>query len=264
LNVNGLTEFDRTTRIIGPNVDFSTANIALGTANTLIAEITDIAHSVIDVSGTATPRGTLQLDFNGHVPQIGDGWDIIDAGSFVGNFASVGLAPGQNLDPGLGFIVSQSTGGLNGNVANVSLTNKLVLSVNRSTGDVSISNLSGAWIDFDGYEIGSVGGFLDDGSWNSLQSQTEPGWQSIGAPSANLVAELNSGSSSVLTGDQSSDLGSLSDFTPSSLGENGDDITFQYSLASGETIDGIIQYEGNQNNLVLVVDPTSGDSVLQN
>jgi len=127
-----------------------------------------------------------------------------------------------------------------------------------------MSNLSGAGIDFDGYEIGSPGGFLDDGSWSSLQSQAEPGWQTIGAPSPNLVAELNSGDSSVVSGGQSFDLGGLYSFNPSTLGESGDDVTFQYSLASGDVVDGIIQYEGNQNNLVLVVDPTTGDGVLHN
>ncbi|MEO2048783.1 MAG: hypothetical protein ABGX16_19680 [Pirellulales bacterium] len=58
-------------------------------------------------------------------------------------------------------------------------------------------------------------------------------------------------------------LGNPYQFSPSAIGQTGN-LDFTYSLASGEVVDGIVRFEGPENNLVLVVDPTTGEGVLQN
>jgi len=263
LTVNGLTEFHRTTRIIGPNISLTTQDLALGTANLLVAEITGNTHSTISATSGAILRGTLELDFNGYVPLIGDSWDIIDAGSLTGSFATTRLASGDALADGLGLLVSNVAGGANGNLARVTVSSKLVLTVNRTTGQVTMGNIAGGSIDFDGYEIGSASGALSAASWNSLEDQSQPGWLEIGSPNANLLAELNANGSTVATGGTSFDLGNIYQFAPSAIGET-DNVSFNYSLSSGQVVDGIVKLAGNENNLVLVVDPTTGDAVLQN
>lgn len=262
LTVNGLTEFDRTTRIIGPNVNFSTQDIAFGTSNVFIAEITGNTHSTISASGDAILRGTLELDFNGHAPQAGDSWDILDAATITGDFTSTRVAAGVELADGLGLVVSKVAGG-NGAIARVNIASKLVLTVNRTSGAVTMGNIAGGVIDFDSYEIASASGSLAPRNWSSLEDQSVPGWLEIGAPTSNLVAELNPNGSTAAAGGTNLNLGNIYQFNPSAIGES-DSVAFNYSLASGEVVDGIVNFTGPANNLVLVVDPTTGASVLQN
>ena len=264
LTVSGLTELDRTTRIIGPNVAFETDELALGTANVMIAEVTGLPHSTVSVPGSATLRGTMQFDFSGYAPSVGDFWDIIDAGSITGSWSTVEAAPGTSLPAGVGLIASIVADGVHGNVARVTVDSKLVLTVNRDTGGVSMGNLASGMTDFDSYEVTSAGGNLSSANWNSLQDQAEPGWQEIGNPSDNLLAELNPFGSTVVSSSQSFDLGSAYDFMPTEFGQNGSDVQFRYSLASGAVVDGIVQYEGNANNLVLRVDPATGEAGIEN
>ncbi|MGI9455220.1 MAG: dockerin type I domain-containing protein [Aeoliella sp.] len=270
LSVTGGSSLNRSTRIIGTNVDFATDSIAFGSQSTLIAEITSGAHSTIDVSGSASLDGILQVEFNGHSPIAGDMWDIVDATSLSGEF-SLDTSTVGTLPNGLGLVLVNEAGGTNGNVARLQVSARLQLLVDRATGATQINNVTGAAVTLDGYEINSPGGALQPGDdlpvgtgWDSLEDQSTTGWLEIASPTSRLLAELNSDSSTVLNNSSAFDLGHAYGFSPTVIGQSLEDLTFQYSLPTGEVLDGFIEYEGPHNNLVLVVDPTTGEGALQN
>jgi hypothetical protein len=261
MEVTNDARLERITRIIGPGVSAEVGgDLRLG--GTFIPEITGAAHSTIQVPlGNATLGGTLRPEFSGGFsPMLGDSWTLITADTVSGSFASIDTSQVPALPRGVFFGVELNPGAS----TNVDLvvTNRLVLTVNRVSGAVAMENVVGDPIDIDGYSIGSAAGNLDPAGWTSLEGAGTPDWREIGSPSASLLAELNpTGSSTLNVGNQFS-MGSA--FQATSFGQP-EDIAFEYtSPGSGEIITGVVEYIGPHNNLVLTVDPTSGEAVLQN
>jgi hypothetical protein len=270
----GTVELNRATRVIGPNVNFSaTGPLTLGGVATsrLIAEITAATHSPLKTTGTATLAGTLELDFNGFMPTVVDTWSLVDAMTIDGAFASIVPDPNVTLSPGMAFDVRTIDGG-NGQIAQLYLRQLLVLTVNRGTGAVSITNPGASGVVFDGYGIQSAGGYLNpnDAVWTSLEEQpglAGPDWFEAN-PGANHLAELRAEGTSTVTGGQAWSLGNV--FTPpapTQFGQNFEDLTFSYNdPVSNTTVTGAVQYTGNAliNNLVLFVNPTTGQVHIRN
>ncbi len=179
------------TRIVGPNVQFTTNQLQFTGSSNLTAEITGPTHSAIDVSGLAILDGALTVDFNGFNPTtIGQSWTVATAGAVLGQFDSVSTP--DALPVGTGLDVEHVASGANTNV-NVSLERILSLQVNRQSGAVTIVNQGSSTLSFDGYSIASADGVFDssDGVWNSLSDDGVAGWVEANA-SENLLAELQS------------------------------------------------------------------------
>jgi hypothetical protein len=193
---------------------------------------------------------------------LGDSWTLITADTVSGSFASIDTSQAPALPRGAGFAVSVVPG--NSSSVVLSLANRLVLTVNRDSGAMSVENVIGDPIEVDGYSIGSPSGLLNPTGWMSLQDSGVAGWEEAN-PSSNFLSELNPLDSSALSaGDPAVSLGNAYSFTPAKLGDTGNDVTFEYTGPNGGVFDGLVEYIGRENNLVLTVNTATGEGVLTN
>lgn len=141
---------------------------------------------------------------------------------------------------------------------------KLTLTINRDTGRAILQNGSGEAISIDGYSISSPSGSLSVGGWRSLQDQGNSQWQEAN-PTATRLNEVNPLGSLTLNGTSLLTLGSP--FVPSATtlpqALKQEDIAFEYTTPSGDIRNGVVQYAG-YGNLVVIVDPITGNAILRN
>lgn len=141
---------------------------------------------------------------------------------------------------------------------------KLKLVVDRRTGTVAIHNGTGEAIDVDGYSIHSAGDSLNPAAWSSLADQSLAGWQEANA-AAGRLSELNPTGSLLFGNATVANLGHAFATHATSIGQASEasDLRFEYTTANGDIRNGVVEYVGF-NNLVLVVNPLTGDSTLRN
>ncbi len=243
-------------RITGPNVQYQVGG-DYSSRGTLIAEITGDSHSAIDVTGTANLGGVLQVELSGVDPAFGQSWPLLSAAEVTGDFANVNVA-GATLPRGLRFATSRSGG-------DVSLTvdNALLLSINRLTGAGAIENPIGGAVEFVGYSINSAGGLVGPGNWTSLMSSGAggAGWEEANPQSTHL-SELNlTGSASLAVGGKL-DLGAP--YVPGPQTPDQEDVVFQYVTEAGQLVQGLVEFVGPANDLVLTVNPDTGEAAISN
>lgn len=143
----------------------------------------------------------------------------------------------------------------------------LVLTVDRDTGNMAVTSPYGD-VEFDAYTITSANGALNVVGWQSLQDQSASGWSEVNS-SNQLIGELQSVGTTQLTplGTLSLGNGYSPDLTGIPFGVDPSDLTFAVrSLTTGETSEGVVEYTGSGliNNLVLTIDPESGDARITN
>ena len=242
-------------------------NLALGATGTLTAEITAADHPPISVGGGATLGGTVDAQFNGVAPVPGNSWDLIDATNLLGSFSEI--TSNVTLGAGQSFAIREMAGGVNGMLAQLVLEQRLSLSVDRQSKIVSISNPGTGEVSIDGYRIESAVGSINPISWNSFEDQQLDGgnWdEGAGGGTANQLTELNPDSSRTLGNSAAESIGTV--FQPNfvALGQETEDLLFTYTTPTGEIVQGPVDYVGRKqhNNLVLVVDPASGEGRMQN
>jgi hypothetical protein len=263
----------RTTRVIGPNVNFTSSGMNAGinfqNMSVFIPEITGSNHSALKTTGNAALGGTLQVDFNGVTPTVGQSWNILDAASVTGAFASILPDPGLPL--GAGQIVTTRTvsGGANGRLVQLLVQQLPIVTVNRGTGAVAITNPGTAGVPLDGYTIESPSGSLSLANWQSLEDTDVAGPDWVEAnPSANRLSELKPVSTGTLVGGGSWGLGNVfQPAPPTQFGVSREDLVVQFNdPITQSTVNGIVQYVGteNINNLVLFVDPATGNVKIRN
>lgn len=150
---------------------------------------------------------------------------------------------------------------------NLVLSSLPTLVVNRETGDVLLRNDMDAAVEFESYSIGSPSGSLNaaNGGWQSLSDQAEPGWSETAANSQ-LLAEGTGGSPFSLVNGASRSLGKAYVPVPVAFGVDAEDLAFQFSETGFGPLSGPTEYVGQNvaNNLVLFVDPVTGQGVLKN
>ena len=230
--------------------------------------ITGSGFTPINVTGTASLGGDLDVTFSGFTPSTTDTWTLAEADALGGGFGSITatgitLLTGQFLD-----VRAIDAGG--GRVAAELFVDQLVtLEVDRLTRSVKMFSSSGVPIDIDGYTITSASGALNssDGAWNSLTEQVGGNWRESN-PSANHIGELKQ------TGDSSIDgagivLGNIYAPPPAPgfrmLAPGAEDLRFNYTSSDGTTRRGTVEYTGEIiNDLLLLVDPASGQVQLRN
>ena len=130
---------------------------------------------------------------------------------------------------------------------------------------MQIQNVIGNPISFDGYTIASPSGALG-GAWNSLQDQNLASWDEADNSGSTRLTEFKTSGTTTMNVGNSLNLGSpFAPAAPSAFGEEiGQDLTFQYSVPGGGTRSGIVEYTGGRNNLVLTIDPLTGEAAIQN
>ncbi|HEY3391105.1 MAG TPA: PEP-CTERM sorting domain-containing protein [Lacipirellulaceae bacterium] len=267
----GAVTLGRTLRVIGPNVNFNSTGAAITFQGTsvFIPEITGPTHSVLKTTGAALLGGTLQADFNGVTPTQGASWNIIDAATVNGSFATFLPDPGSPL--GLGQTIATRTvnGGMNGRLVQMYVRQLPVLNVDRATGAISITNPGNAGIDLDAYTIQSNSGSLTLANWQSLEdnpSVAGTGWFE-GNPTVNRLTEVRSGGVSTLAPSATWGLGNPFQPVYTQIGQSAEDLVFQFNdPVAQETVNGVVNYvgSGNINNLVLFADPATGNVKIRN
>jgi hypothetical protein len=255
LSVAGTMALNGISRVIGSTASITAGAVSFGGASAHTAELRAATHSPIR-------KAALGVGFT---PTVGTSWNIVDAAGISGNFSSVDLSA-FTLGPGQAARLARVAGGTNGQLLQLQYRNVLTLNVDWTTHAVSISSPSGQSIAIDSYSILSGSGGLSVSQWNSLQDQGTSGWAEA-TPTATALNELNSnvgGSLSINSTPRA--LGTP--FAPiiGPLGQNPEDLVFEYSGPSGEIVQGLVNYTGNRvlNNLLLTVDAATGQGQLKN
>jgi hypothetical protein len=253
------------TRVIGPNVNFtSSGNLTFTNTSVLQPTITGATHSTISTPGAVQAGGKIRPEFSGYSPVLGNTWNLVSGGSVSGQFSlDKSLAP---IGPrGTDFNLRQT-----GTGTILEYINKLIVQVNRSSGATSLQNVIGSSISIDGYTLSSPSGVLG-GTWNSLSQQPSSSWQKADNTNANRLTEFNPSASSTINVGGSLSLGTpYAPAAPTTFGQAiGEDLTFQYSVAAAgptpaRTVDGIVEFVGGRNNVVLTINPSTGQAAIQN
>ncbi len=263
------TNVARTTRVIGPNVNFSTQAVTFQNTSVFIPQITAATHSPIKSTNSAAIAGVLRPEFtNGVTPVAGNKWNLIDAPAITGQFTlDASAAPALPTGQVYQFSAVADPTSANGMYGQVSVKQLLVLNVNRTTGALSINN-GPSPVSIDGYSIRSTLGGLKPSGWSSLQDQAVSDWrESPPGGSMNALSELKPTGSTTITAATPRSLGNAFQLpTPTQFGTELEDITFEYYSAGGVVTQGIVNYIGDKqhNNLVLAVDPATGNARMEN
>ncbi len=269
--------FDRNLVIDGSGVSASFINdMVLGQSGVHTWRIPAAGASTLLVGGNADLGGTLRLQFPDGAPASGSTWNLMDSATVdagetpSSGFSSVDPSAVVGLVPGATFVVNSvaDAGSTNGVYTQLTLEQHPVLVVDRATGAVALQNFSGstATVDFDTYTIGSASGALSPAGWASI-SPTD-GWVEAN-PSANALSELipaPGGSASVAAGSSISLGTAVALATPTTFGEENEDITFRFAKPTDSTFtEGRVIYTGvPTNTLTLNVDPSTGEAQIVN
>ena len=263
-STTGVINFNRNISVSGPDVTISSAgDIGIGGRGRYHAEITGATHSVMTAAGNVQLNGILIPTFSGTaVPVEGASWDLFDSATVGNNFSEIRV---PNRVPGQGYVIETRPGG-NGVITSLAIRSTLVLEVNRDTGVVDITQPFGSPVSMNGYSIESASGNLGVGSWNSLDDQGIDGDWTEANPSSTALNELKPTSATVVSGSGFS-LGQA--YTPdfSTFGQAiQEDLVFEYfDTTTGQVVTGEVIYSGTKiNDLVLIVDPSTGEAQLRN
>ncbi|BBO33821.1 PEP-CTERM sorting domain-containing protein [Lacipirellula parvula] len=269
VNIGFAANFGRNLRVIGPNVNLSALSVNFQAESTFTAQITGATHSALKSTNVANLGGKLKLEFSGVTPTLGSSWNLIDASSFAGQFSSIDASAAPALPFGQVYEFNTVAGGgsTNGMYGRVSVAQKLVLNVNRSTGAVSMATGPGT-VSIDGYAIKSAQGSLSPAGWNSLQAQGVSDWRrSPQVGTSKQLIELKPTGSTAITSATPRALGNAFAYPAATqFGVEWEDLTFEYYTPDGKVTQGLINYTGTKrhNNLVLVVDPATGNAQVLN
>ncbi len=228
-------------------------------SGTLVAALTGNSHAPLNVGQTARLSGTLRVETVGVTPELGQQWTLLEAGTLEGVFESVESAPGAELPRGMrfGVVYDQSAG-----TASLAVDNVLTLTVDRQSGDTTIANVLGDPIELTGYTLESPQALLSPSGWSSVASNGQAeGWSEANPTPAHL-AELNlTGSRTLAVGD-TMNLGSP--YNGGATKTQDERVDFEYVTADGSVVKGAVEFVGAINDLVLVVDPETGDAAIRN
>ena len=224
-------------------------------------EIRSASNAKVDVTNVALLDGAMTLDFTGFTPTPGQTWTVIEAGDIQGNFDVI-----NSPQVGLGATLIPAVVPVSGRERlNVTYSTSLVLTVNRDTGAVAITNPNTPGIAFDGYSIRSASSKLNPTNWTSLDDGNLLGgdWRESN-PAETRLSELKPDGSGTFAGNGTITMGNIYDPNSSAF-TSGEDLVFDYTTEDGAVIAGQIVYTGTRvNNLLLQVDPSTGQARLRN
>jgi hypothetical protein len=147
-------------------------------------------------------------------------------------------------------------------------TDRLHLTINPVTGEVSIGNPTNGPITFDAYTISSEAEqFVADQRWQSLQKQGVAEWNEANNAGPMRLTELNPTAATEISGSKSFTLGRpFLPTTPEAFGDGilPSEIKFEYSVPRDGVKKGIVDFVGAVNTLVLTIDPLTGETAIQN
>ena len=265
VNVDGGMHLARTTRVRRTAAITGDA-IVLQPASNYILEVSSAGYATPMINRTAHLDGRLTVEFTGVTPTLGSTYNLFNVGGAIaGAFDAIQVTPTTPLPLGQKWAVNAVPVGDGRQFAQLKLDEFLVLNVNRGTGAVSISNPGAMSKTLDSYSIHSGSGSLRPTTWSSLDDQNAQGgdWGEAN-PTVNRLSEVKQGGFTTLTAGGSQSLGIANSFNPVEFGTDSNDVVFEYTNSAGALTQGIVNYIGNPNNLLLTVDPATGLAQLKN
>jgi hypothetical protein len=239
--------------------------IVLQPASNYIVEVSATGHAVPMLNRTAQLDGRLTVELTGVTPTLGSTFNLFNAGVVAGSFDAIQVTPASSLPLGQKWAVTAVPAGGGRQFAQLKLDEFLVLNVNRGTGAISINNPGTIAKTLDSYSIHSGSGSLRPATWSSLDDQNAQGgdWGEAN-PTVNRLSEVKQGGVTTLSAGAAQSLGIANSFNPMAFGTDSDDIVFEYTNNAGALTQGIVNYIGDPNNLLLTVDPSTGQAQLKN
>ena len=229
----------------------------LNSSGTIQLDITGGGTPKISVGGDAQLGGTIEPTLTGVKPAFGDSFEFLSgARSVTDNGAKIVVPPTVSLDSGLALSLATTS-----STAAIAVVSLPILTVDRVTGKAHLRNVVGGPLDLKGYSIRSELGLLSPENWTSLNSQGLEGWTEAN-PRTQQITELNLVSSSTLEVGESLDLGNA--YNGGATHPRDEDVTLEFTTSDGRILDGILEYTGPVNNLVLQVNPDTGEAKIQN
>ena len=263
VTISGPANLNRMTLVRGNGVNFAaTGDLTLGGSHQLLAEITSATHSPLKSSGGATVAGTLNVEFDGTPVTSTSSWSLVDAASITGDFSAITTSSSLGLGQVLNTRTT-TTSTVNGSALELFVDQRLVLTVDRDSGIATVENPGGTAQSIDGLSVRSALGSLDNTAYTPLGTPWDP---TIANPSANHVGQTVQSGSATVAASATTPLGSIFRPSPDSFGDETEDLALTYTKAGEGNIDGVVRYVGTQgiNNLVLIVDPNSGEAQVRN
>lgn len=240
-------------------------------ASTLVVQLsgTSTFANRVTASTSISIDGTLRVDRapgSTFTAAAGNSWTIISGAPVSGSFDAVVVDPKLRGNAGQIFTVSTAS-----NAVSMTVEQRLVAQVDRFTGSVKLVNPAGhaTNIPLINYTLSSPtnGVSAAAGRWNSLADQAVSGWFEAN-PTATQLSELNPVGQLTLSSGQSRDLGvPINANVAAPLGTSRvsiGDVTLQYQTPSGEFLNAVVEPVGRFNDVVLVVNPTTGSATIQN
>ncbi|QDV71935.1 hypothetical protein [Botrimarina mediterranea] len=250
---------------------FSLQGYTQNAASTLVAQLGGPSSFVnpVSVANEIDLAGTLRLEAtpgSGFVASAGNSWTIMQGSSVTGGFDAVEQSPGLLSNAGQYFSVSTESNGVV-----VSVDQRLVLTIDRFTGQTSLSNPAGhaTSLGVINYTLRANSGLQsDDANWQSFaDDNSKPGWYEAN-PTSTALSELNPTGTQQFAPGSSHDFGTpLTVDTSAPLGAprvSADGVSLSYQLPTGEYVEAGLEVVGRFNDLVLVVDPQTGAATIQN
>lgn len=206
-------------------------------------------NASVTVGGEATIGGTLVPEFDGVSPGFGQSLTFAQADSVV--LASPTLVF-PTLERGLEAQIN-----VRGGNARIDVVNKPILQVDRATKNASIMNVIGGPIEITGYAVESALGLLDASSFDGFGGAT---WDRPN-PQNTVLAEFSLDQTRSIAVNDSLDIGAVYNVGPTH--PSNEDVAFFYFTPEGEILEGLVEYVGPANDLVLNVNPVSGEVTIQ-
>ena len=270
VTVGGTANLNRTLVMDGSNANLTVVGDAIfGALGTHTWRIPATGASVIHVGGNADLGGTLKVEFPSGTPTLGSTWNLIDSATVdfdedvPSSFANVDASAVAGLGAGQRFRVKTVDGAPLHKISQLVLEQHPILTINRQTGAMSLSNPGSAPTSgFDVYQIQSASGSLNPANWTSIAPAS--GWTEAN-PTNTALSELNPLGTGIIAASSSLSLGTPWAPVPAPFGTPNEDITFRYSLPGTALINGEVKYTGAaRNTLTLNVNPTTGEAQIVN
>jgi hypothetical protein len=255
--------FNGTTRVF-PNAAFtSTGSVTWGNASVYQPQINGASAPSLNIGQNAKVAGTLTPTFTGPAPTVGSTWSLMQADDIQGTFfvtSALALPANQRLMTRVVPIAGQRER------LDLELSEVLVMTVNRDTGVVRITQPGSTSINLDTYTVASSQARMAPAAWTSLADQGALGgsWQET-ATSTSSLSEARPSGNGAAAGGANVSLGNIYNPLGGTFAATSTDITFTYSDRDGRIVDGVVNYVGTTvNNLLLQIDPTTGRGRLRN
>ena len=248
------------------------------------ANVRNDAAGATEVDGYLIESASGLLNVDGWTSLMGqgvEGWTI--ANPSAQHLGELNLVGSSGLDGGAAVSLGEAYNGLHVTPSQEDLTFRFttpdgqvhegvvemqgaprvpILTVDRVSGAVSLGNLSSGSFALDSYAVSSPNGLLVPAGFNGLASQNVEGWSELTSTTESISERQTTGQTTFDVG-MSFDLGAAYHAAAGASGAM-EDLSVAYSTTEGETLQGIVQYTGPVNDLVLSIDAASGEATIQN